>query len=152
MKKNCISEAGIFNARIFVAFTLFLIGSGLAFIAFGGTPRSAKLFTKPATNSSAQSVSIDAPPPTPSGPGIPRYYTYAPGPGIGEAAGEPSIGFNPSSGKVMYIASLQTLQATLPEDITPKGSVPDACDADWKDVSFTTTRVRSADAILFTDQ
>jgi PKD repeat protein len=152
MKQNRNSEAGIFTLRVFVALTLCLLGSGLAMLTLAGTPRSAKLFNKSAKISPPQSSSIDAPPPTSSGPGIPRYYSYSPGPGFGEAAGEPSIGFNPSSGKVMYIASLQTLQATLPEDITPKGSVPDACDAAWQDVSFTTTRVRSADSILFTDQ
>src|SRR4029077_9234782 len=30
--------------------------------------------------------------------------------------------------------------------------VPDACDANWTDVSFTTTKVRSLDSILFTDR
>src|SRR5205807_1788134 len=60
--------------------------------------------------------------------------------------------FNPATKKVMYIASLQTLQATLPENITPAGSVPQACNANWADVSFTTTKVRSLDAILFTDR
>ena len=143
MKKNHSSEAGIFNLRVFVAFALCLVG--LAMLTFAGTPRNTKLFAKTAKISPPQLASTDAPPPTASGPGIPRYYTYSPGPGFGEAAGEPSIGFNPSSGKVMYIASLQTLQATLPEDITPKGSVPDACDAVWQDVSFTTTKVRYAD-------
>ena len=52
----------------------------------------------------------------------------------------------------MYLASLQTLQVVLPEKITPAGSVPEACDALWADISFTTTKVRSADAILFTDR
>ena len=42
----------------------------------------------------------------------------APPAGMGENAGEPSIGFNPVTKKVMYISTLQTLQLTLPEDIT----------------------------------
>src|SRR5260370_21634653 len=152
MKKQTLTQSGLFTVRVLLAFTLISAVLSLAFIDWAGTPRSAKLVTKSGKISPPQLGSIDAPPPTASGPGIPRYYSYSPGPGFGEAAGEPSIGFNPSSGKVMYIASLQTLQATLPENITPKGSVPDACDAAWQDVSFTTTRVRSADSILFTDQ
>jgi PKD repeat protein len=83
---------------------------------------------------------------------MPRYYNYAPGPGVGESAGEPSIGFNLTSKKVMYVSNVRTLQATLPEDITPLGSVPMACNADWVDVSFATTSLRSVDPILFTDQ
>ena len=54
----------------------------------------------------------------------PRYYTYAPGPAVGENAGEPSIGYNPSSGRAIYIAGLQTLRVTFPEKFTPLGQTP----------------------------
>ena len=114
-------------------------------LSFAAPPSSSRT---PSGSNTAKSVA----PAAPTAPGTPRYYNYAPGPGIGEAAGEPSIGFNPATKHVMYLAGLQTLQATLPENIAPVGSIPQACDASWADVSFTGTRVRSADPILFTDQ
>jgi PKD repeat protein len=154
MKKKPISQSGLFNPRVLLGLSLCLVGVFLSMLSFAGTPSRAKVSrtsstpTKPNSSASAASPA----PAAPTTPGMPRYYNYAPGPGIGEAAGEPSIGFNPATKRVMYIASLQTLQATLPENIAPSGSVPEACDANWKNVSFTTTSVRSADAILFTDR
>jgi hypothetical protein len=87
--------------------------------------------------------------PTPTPPaeaaGIrPRYYNYAPGPGIGETAGEPSIGYNLTTHKAMYISGLQTLQVSFPDT--------GACEANWLDVSHIVTKTRSLDPILFTDQ
>lgn len=97
-----------------------------------------------------------APPPTPTpapaAPGVPRYYNYAPPAATGEASGEPSIGYNLVTHKAMYIAGLQTLRVTFPENITPAGSVPAACDALWEDVSYVVTKTKSLDPILFTDQ
>ena len=97
-----------------------------------------------------------SPTPTPAStpviPGVPRYYNYAAGTSLGEGSGEPSIGYNPNTKRAMYIAGLQTLQVTFPENILPLGSIPEAGPADWKDVSFLTTRTRSLDPILFTDQ
>jgi hypothetical protein len=90
-------------------------------------------------------------PPTAAAPGLPRYYNFSPPVGIGEAAGEPTIGFNNNTGRAMYIAGLQTLQVTFPEDVTPTGTVPEACPAEWKDVSFVLTKTKSLDPILFTD-
>ncbi len=148
MKRNLLIQSGLFTFRGLLTLTCCVVGLSLAFLAFAGTPRMVKYLAR----SPHAPSSIDAPPLAPTGAGVPRYYTYSPGPGLGEAAGEPSIGFNPATKRVMYIASLQTLQATLPENVTPLGSVPEACDATWQDVSFTTTKVRSADAILFTDQ
>jgi hypothetical protein len=98
-------------------------------------------------------VSPPAPTPTPTPfAGIaPRYYNYAPGPGIGENAGEPTVGFNPFSRRAMYISGLQTLKVTFPEDIAPAGSVAGSCDAQWEDVSYVLTSKKSLDPILFTD-
>ncbi len=82
----------------------------------------------------------------------PRYYTYAPGPAVGENSGEPSIGYNPSSGRAMFIAGLQTLRVTFPDKFTPAGATPEAAPARWEDVSSVITKTRSLDPILFTDQ
>jgi hypothetical protein len=92
------------------------------------------------------------PTPTPAFPGGPRYYNYAPPAAIGEAAGEPSIGYNLTTHHAMYIAGLQTLRVTFPENIQPKGSMPEACEATWEDVSTPLTHTKSLDPILFTDQ
>src|SRR5256885_2819081 len=49
-----------------------------------------------------------APPPTPTpapaAAGVPRYYNYAPPAAVGEASGEPSIGYNLPKDKDVYIA------------------------------------------------
>jgi hypothetical protein len=55
-----------------------------------------------------------SPAPSPVNPFAPRYYNYAADPGLGDTAGEPTIGFNLSSKRAMYIAGLQTLRVTLP--------------------------------------
>jgi hypothetical protein len=93
-----------------------------------------------------------SPTPQPFAGIAPRYYNYAPGPGMGETAGEPSIGYNLTSHRAMYISGLQTLRIIFPEELTPKGSVPVACDALWEDVSYVVTKTKSLDPILFTDQ
>jgi hypothetical protein len=88
------------------------------------------------------------PPPTSTPPpfvGIaPRYYNYSPGPGIGENAGEPTVGFNLQSKRAMFISGLQTLRVTFPDT--------GACDALWEDVSYVLTSKKSLDPILWTDQ
>jgi hypothetical protein len=91
------------------------------------------------------------PPPAPSGL-VPRYYNYAAPKAVGENSGEPSIGYNLLSHKAMFIAGLQTLQVTFPQDIMPAGSVPEAGDAIWKDVSNIVTKTKSLDPILYMDQ
>ena len=73
----------------------------------------------------------------------PRYQTYQPGPGLGETAAEPTMGWNPHTKRAMYISGLQTLRVTFPEN----GS----CDALWEDVSYVLTSIKSLDPILFTD-
>jgi hypothetical protein len=82
----------------------------------------------------------------------PRFYNYAPPKAIGENSGEPSIGYNPATKHAMYIASLQTLRVTFPQDFLPLGTTPEAALAKWDDISSVITRTRSLDAILFTDQ
>jgi hypothetical protein len=92
------------------------------------------------------------PSPTPAIPGGPRYYNYAPPPAMGEASGEPSIGYNPVTKKAMYIAGLQTLRVSFAEEGDSNNPSLGACAADWEDVSYIYTKTKSLDPILFTDQ
>ena len=115
-------------------------------------PYSGTLTIETLSNSSPPPSPTPTPIPTPVIPYVPRYYNYAAGPSLGEGSGEPTIGFNPNTKRAMYIAGLQTLQVTFPENILPLGSIPESGPADWKDVSYITTRTRSLDPILFTDQ
>ena len=110
-------------------------------------------------NAACQGAGTPTPTPTatptptpPVGISTPRFHNYSPPAAVGENAAEPSIGFNTATKRAMYIAGLQTLQVTFPENIAPAGSVPEAAPAQWKDVSFLTTKTRSLDPILFTDQ
>jgi len=115
-------------------------------------PYSGTLTIETSSNTSPTPTPTATPAPTPVVPYAPRYYNYAAGTSLGDSAGEPSIGYNPNTGRAMYIAGLQTLQVTFPERIEPAGTIPEAGPASWKDVSFLTTKTRSLDPILFTDQ
>jgi PKD domain-containing protein len=122
-------------------------------IACGFTNTTAQAYVGKLTITTLAGGIVQPPPipQTPAAPGVPRYYSFAPPATIGEAAGEPTIGFNKNTKRAMYLAGLQTLQVTFPEQETPLGTVPEACPADWKDVSFIGTKTKSLDPILFTD-
>jgi hypothetical protein len=72
------------------------------------------------------------------------FAVYPAPPGIGESAGEPSIGVNWKSGNVFYIAELDTLRVRFDDCVTP-------AQATWEDKSFLTTSLLTLDPILFTD-
>jgi hypothetical protein len=115
-------------------------------------PYTGTLTIETFSSASPSPVPTATPASTPVLPFVPRYYNYAAGASLGDSAGEPTIGFNPNTKRAMYIAGLQTLQVTFPENIQPLGSIPESGPADWRDVSFLTTRTRSLDPILFSDQ
>ncbi|HEV7515124.1 MAG TPA: sialidase family protein, partial [Thermoanaerobaculia bacterium] len=76
--------------------------------------------------------------------GPPTYVNYpAPDP-LGTSAGEPSIGVNWATGKVMYLAGLQTLRVSFDDSHAP-------ATAFWQDVSYTLTSLTTLDPILSTD-
>jgi hypothetical protein len=84
-------------------------------------------------------------PPGPTAPAYaPRFHNFYPPSGLGEHAGEPSLGVNHKTGGVMYIAWLETLRATFSDSTSPAGS-------NWANRSFLATNTRSNDPILFTD-
>ncbi len=85
---------------------------------------------------------------------VPRYTNYttttlsgedpASATALGHNAGEPSIGVNHKTGKVMFQAVLQTIQATF-DDATVPAKVT------YKDVTNPVEGVTTLDPILFTD-
>ncbi|HXG54702.1 MAG TPA: hypothetical protein VNJ03_04925 [Vicinamibacterales bacterium] len=102
-------------------------------------------------NSAAGTVtfSLVAPPtalpPEPTQPSYaPRFFNYKPPSGLGETAGEPTLGVNFKSGNVMFIALLETLRASFDDSSSP-------AKAQWFNRSFITTGTRTNDPILFTD-
>lgn len=83
-------------------------------------------------------------PPIASNATPPTYDNFAPPATLGQSAGEPSIGLNWSSGRAMFIASLETLRVTFNDTVSP-------ATATWEDKSATNTSITSLDPILFTD-
>jgi hypothetical protein len=107
-------------------------------VAGGTTTTLIELRAKPATVT-----------PVPPGPGSPRYQVFQSPPGIGDSAGEPTLGAGKPSatqpgGPTMYIASLQTLRVTWDDCASPATAL-------WEDKSFPTTSLVTLDPILFTD-
>jgi hypothetical protein len=84
------------------------------------------------------------PPELPTVAGVPRFEIYQSPIGMGDDAGEPSIGADWATAKAMFQAGLRTLRVGWNDCSSP-------ADATWEDVSFTTTSSASLDPILFTD-
>jgi hypothetical protein len=87
--------------------------------------------------------------PPPPGPGTPRFHNFAAPAGMGNEAGEPTLGVGKpitghADGRTMYIAGLETLRVTWDDCASP-------ADPLWEDVSFPTTSTATLDPILFTD-
>src|SRR5439155_18376215 len=76
-------------------------------------------------------------------PVTPHYQKYPAPNGLGTDAGEPSIGADRGTGKVMIQADTQTLRVTFDDTRFPATAL-------WEDRSGDTA-VTSLDAILFTD-
>lgn len=89
-----------------------------------------------------------------AGGAVPSYTNYTPlttsetdptsATKDGHDAGEPSIGVNHKTGKVMYQAVLETLQVSFDDKTVP-------AKATWKDVTNPVEGVETLDPILFTD-
>lgn len=84
------------------------------------------------------------PPDQPTVPGVPRFEIYPAPIGMGDDAGEPSIGSNWATGKSLFQSGLRTLRVGWNDCSSP-------ADATWDDVSFVSTSTASLDPILFTD-
>ncbi|TJY56657.1 hypothetical protein E4T66_19025 [Sinimarinibacterium sp. CAU 1509] len=92
----------------------------------------------------------------PEASGIAPRFAYHQSPnGLADGAGEPTIGFNPLTGRAMFIAALETDRVTFAEnsgELDAAGNpLPDSCDATWEDVSYPLA-VNTLDPILETNQ
>ena len=74
----------------------------------------------------------------------PRFFNYRPPSGMGEGAGEPTLGINHKTGNVMFIALLESLRASFDDASSPAR-------VQWANKSFIATATRTNDPILFTD-
>lgn len=92
----------------------------------------------------AKPVPPATPTPPPSTATPPTYQNFAAPSGLGESAGEPTLGVNWNSGAAMFIAGLQTLRVRFNDSASP-------ATATWEDVSAANTSITSLDPILFTD-
>jgi hypothetical protein len=84
------------------------------------------------------------PPPAPSTETPPRYANYTPPAGMGASAGEPSIGVDRETGKVMFIAGTETLRVGFDDCSSPAAAA-------WQSVSAIQTSLTTFDPILYTD-
>ncbi|MBA4124707.1 MAG: exo-alpha-sialidase [Acidobacteria bacterium] len=87
--------------------------------------------------------------PTPTPPIVsnatpPTYDNFVPPTTLGQRAGEPTIGLNWTTGKAMFIASLQTLRVSFDDTVSP-------VTATWENKSAANTSITSFDPLLFTD-
>ena len=116
--------------------TITLVPGDAAGTGGGGSSSSSSGGSSTGGSSSGGGVGTTSGPPNTVGAGVPRYYNYAPPAAVGENSGEPSLGYNLLTKRAMYISGLQTLRITFPQNLAPAGSVPEACDAQWDDVSY----------------
>jgi hypothetical protein len=72
------------------------------------------------------------------------YAIYQPPAPMGRSSGEPSVGVNWKTNRVMYISGLETLRLTFDDCSSPPREL-------WEDKSYLTTSVFTGDPILFTD-
>ncbi|HVT35285.1 MAG TPA: sialidase family protein, partial [Nevskiaceae bacterium] len=77
----------------------------------------------------------------------PRFATYRPdkSPGLGLAAAEPSIGFNPKTGSVFYINTLDTLRVKFDDSTVPARDT-------WASKHGNFSDIATLDPILYVDQ
>ena len=83
-------------------------------------------------------------PPVPSTATPPTYNNFVPPTGLGNGAGEPTLGNNWATGKTMFISGLQTLRVTFNDAVSP-------ATATWENKPAQNTSITSFDPILFTD-
>src|SRR2546430_15765660 len=129
MKKNSLSDSGIFNARIVVALTFFVAAMLLATLSFAGAHTSAAKRVAPAEMAAPASFGGA----DPTVPSVPRYQNfYAPdGTSAQPGSGEFNIGFSPLTKHVFLMNTGPIWRLTTPENFAP--AKPECCEALWED-------------------
>ena len=90
--------------------------------------------------------------PLPTASGLaPRFQIHVAPQGMGDDAGEPSVGYNKFTQRTMFISYVNALRQTYHETVVPQ-VLPASCPALWEDKSGLLTTVNSLDPILFTDE
>ena len=106
-------------------------------------------------------ITLDIPveeeqPDQPVATGLPPrfYYNQSPN-GVANGAGEPTIGFNPNTGRVMFIAGLEPVQINFVENLdtvdVAGNPLPPSCEPVWESRPYT-GNVNTLDPILETEQ
>ncbi|MES2682363.1 MAG: PKD domain-containing protein [Pseudomonadota bacterium] len=80
----------------------------------------------------------------------PRFITYVSPPGLADGAGEPTMGWNRVTQRAMFIAGTETDRVTFPDFLSP--ALPQACEAQWEDVTDLASSATTVDPILETEQ
>jgi hypothetical protein len=113
---------------------------GVPFTVFGGSFEATLKLASP------QEAPV---PPAAPGP-APEYVAWGAPDEVDGNTGEPSIGFNRKTNRIMYLSGTVTLRTTYPELLDEP--LPEVCDPLWEDVSFPYTGVITSDPILVTDE
>ena len=115
----------------------------------------------PATFTSSATCPVIVEPPQQEPTGLaPRFYDFQSPAALADAAGEPTIGYNPATKNAMFIAGLEVDRVTFAENawnpplaITDAAGdpLPEACEPIWQDKSYAGA-VNTLDPILETEQ
>src|SRR4051812_32069280 len=88
MKENNTSQSGIVTPRTILAGAFFCAATLLTYFGLAASPTTPVKFNKTSSLSPAQSQAAEVAAPRP------RFFNYLSPPGVGDSAGEPSIGSN----------------------------------------------------------
>lgn len=114
-----------------------------------------------AGGSATITISLDVPeetgePEAPLATGVaPRFYYQQSPNGVANGAGEPTLGYNPMTGKVMFIAGLEPVQVTFAENSgqtdVAGNPLPASCEPVWQSKPYV-GNVNTLDPILEVEQ
>lgn len=127
VKESCVIDVGRYGTGVYVVNVVYWAATSAD--QYHGTAMP-------------ETLPAPAPPPAVSTASPPAYTNHQSPAGLGNRAGEPTIGVNWKSGNAMFIASLQTLRVAFDEALGT---------ATWVNKSAPNTSVTSFDPILFTD-
>ena len=126
-----------------------LVGVLLVQIDSTRDPAALKIYTLRGNSDCTTGGGTPTPTPTPTPeptpvPGAPRYANYHAPQGMGDSAGEPTLGANWATRKVMYIAGLEVLRISFNDCFSPSQAI-------WEPTNQVISNINTLDPILFTD-